>query len=89
MHVSVRLVLRRILRRAVRFCVEVLRAPQGALASLVPTVVHILVNYLSHNPSVQNYKLNSAYEADQIILHVSSSDVHRFQSCLFSVRLID
>ncbi|XP_058496223.1 alanine--tRNA ligase, mitochondrial [Solea solea] len=36
------LVLRRILRRAVRFCVEVLQAPQGALASLVPTVAHIL-----------------------------------------------
>ncbi|XP_047435242.1 alanine--tRNA ligase, mitochondrial [Mugil cephalus] len=36
------LVLRRILRRAVRFCVEVLQAPQGALASLVPTVTHIL-----------------------------------------------
>lgn len=58
---SVRLVLRRILRRAVRFYVEVLQAPQGALASLVPTVVHILVNYLSHNPSVQNYKLNSSF----------------------------
>nr|XP_046233828.1 alanine--tRNA ligase, mitochondrial isoform X2 [Scatophagus argus] len=36
------LVLRRILRRAVRFCAEVLQAPQGALASLVPTVTHIL-----------------------------------------------
>ncbi|KAM3865330.1 alanine--tRNA ligase, mitochondrial [Diretmus argenteus] len=36
------LVLRRILRRAVRFCVEVLQAPQGTLASLVPTVAHIL-----------------------------------------------
>ncbi|XP_034721192.1 alanine--tRNA ligase, mitochondrial-like, partial [Etheostoma cragini] len=36
------LVLRRILRRAVRFCVEVLKAPQGALASLVPTVTHTL-----------------------------------------------
>uniref|UniRef100_A0A8C9X8P5 Alanine--tRNA ligase n=1 Tax=Sander lucioperca TaxID=283035 RepID=A0A8C9X8P5_SANLU len=39
------LVLRRILRRAVRFCVEVLQAPQGALASLVPTVTHILGVY--------------------------------------------
>uniref|UniRef100_A0A3P8WZ23 alanine--tRNA ligase n=1 Tax=Cynoglossus semilaevis TaxID=244447 RepID=A0A3P8WZ23_CYNSE len=37
------LVLRRILRRAVRFNVEILKAPQGALASLVPTVTHILV----------------------------------------------
>uniref|UniRef100_A0A671TCR5 Alanine--tRNA ligase n=1 Tax=Sparus aurata TaxID=8175 RepID=A0A671TCR5_SPAAU len=47
------LVLRRILRRAVRFCVEVLQAPQGALASLVPTVSHILVKYISHNPCGQ------------------------------------
>ncbi|XP_061737094.1 alanine--tRNA ligase, mitochondrial isoform X1 [Nerophis ophidion] len=38
----VRLVLRKILRRAVRFCVEVLRAPPGTLASLVPTVAHTL-----------------------------------------------
>lgn len=39
-----RLVLRRILRRAVRFCSEVLRAPPGLLASLVPTVVEVLVS---------------------------------------------
>ncbi|RVE76803.1 hypothetical protein OJAV_G00012440 [Oryzias javanicus] len=36
------LVLRRILRRAVRFCTQVLRAPQGTLASLVPTVTQLL-----------------------------------------------
>nr|XP_015218024.1 PREDICTED: alanine--tRNA ligase, mitochondrial [Lepisosteus oculatus] len=36
------LVLRRILRRAVRFSAEVLQAPPGALASLVPTVVQVL-----------------------------------------------
>lgn len=36
------LVLRRILRRAVRFSSEVLRAPPGLLSSLVPTVVEIL-----------------------------------------------
>ncbi|GCC37808.1 hypothetical protein chiPu_0016315 [Chiloscyllium punctatum] len=36
------LVLRRILRRAVRFSAEVLRAPPGFLAGLVPTVIEIL-----------------------------------------------
>ncbi|KAK7127006.1 hypothetical protein R3I94_018248 [Phoxinus phoxinus] len=36
------LVLRRILRRAVRFSTEVLQAPEGTLASLVPTVAHTL-----------------------------------------------
>ncbi|NXX97199.1 SYAM protein, partial [Centropus bengalensis] len=36
------LVLRRILRRAVRFSSEVLHAPPGLLASLVPTVVEVL-----------------------------------------------
>ncbi|KAI1897017.1 hypothetical protein AGOR_G00100870 [Albula goreensis] len=36
------LVLRRILRRAVRFSSEVLQAPPGTLASLVPTVAQIL-----------------------------------------------
>lgn len=39
-----RLVLRRILRRAVRFCSEVLHTPPGLLASLVPTVVEVLVS---------------------------------------------
>ncbi|XP_032419033.1 alanine--tRNA ligase, mitochondrial isoform X2 [Xiphophorus hellerii] len=36
------LVLRRILRRAVRFCAEVLQAPPGSLASLVPIVAQTL-----------------------------------------------
>ncbi|MBZ3870211.1 Alanine--tRNA ligase, mitochondrial [Sciurus carolinensis] len=38
------LVLRRILRRAVRFSTEVLRAPPGFLGSLVPVVVEMLGN---------------------------------------------
>ncbi|XP_059034103.1 alanine--tRNA ligase, mitochondrial isoform X2 [Mustela lutreola] len=37
------LVLRRILRRAVRFSTEVLRAPPGLLSSLVPIVVETLI----------------------------------------------
>ncbi|XP_039593928.1 alanine--tRNA ligase, mitochondrial isoform X1 [Polypterus senegalus] len=35
-------VLRRILRRAVRFSMEVLKAPQGTLAALIPTVTEVL-----------------------------------------------
>ncbi|XP_055078325.1 alanine--tRNA ligase, mitochondrial isoform X2 [Periophthalmus magnuspinnatus] len=37
------LVLRRILRRAVRFSLEVLKAPEGTLGRLVPTVAQILI----------------------------------------------
>ncbi|KAG2467079.1 SYAM protein, partial [Polypterus senegalus] len=36
-------VLRRILRRAVRFSMEVLKAPQGTLAALIPTVTEVLI----------------------------------------------
>lgn len=52
-----RLVLRRILRRAVRFCSEVLHAPHGLLASLVPTVVEVLVskNYCFREDKYQTF----------------------------------
>lgn len=39
-----RLVLRRILRRAVRYSTEVLQAPPGFLGNLVPVVVETLVS---------------------------------------------
>ena len=39
-----RYVLRRILRRGVRYCTEVLNAKPGVFASLVTTVVEILVS---------------------------------------------
>jgi alanyl-tRNA synthetase len=43
---SCRYVLRRILRRAVRFMSEKLHAPPGFLASLVYVVVDILVSFI-------------------------------------------
>uniref|UniRef100_A0A7N6F9C1 Alanine--tRNA ligase n=1 Tax=Anabas testudineus TaxID=64144 RepID=A0A7N6F9C1_ANATE len=49
------LVLRRILRRAVRFCVEVLQAPRGTLANLVPTVTNILVNISLNDSGLNEY----------------------------------
>lgn len=76
---SFRLVLRRILRRAVRFCAEVLRAPPGTLASLVPTVVHILVNYISHNPSAKKQNKTKQIHLKRIRLvdiSVRAGDTH-------------
>ncbi|MED6291495.1 hypothetical protein CHARACLAT_024292 [Characodon lateralis] len=72
------LVLRRILRRAVRFCIEVLKAPQGALASLVPTVVHILGDAYP----------DLAREADRIIDVINENEAHFLSSLQHGSRLI-
>uniref|UniRef100_A0A3Q3AEM3 alanine--tRNA ligase n=1 Tax=Kryptolebias marmoratus TaxID=37003 RepID=A0A3Q3AEM3_KRYMA len=50
----------RILRRAVRFCIEVLKAPQGALASLVPTVTYICLHVV---PALQIMDIINENEA--------------------------
>ncbi|XP_034385668.1 alanine--tRNA ligase, mitochondrial isoform X2 [Cyclopterus lumpus] len=72
------LVLRRVLRRAVRFCVEVLRAPQGALASLVPTVAHILGDVY---PELHR-------EADRIMDVINENEDHFLSSLQQGSRLI-
>ncbi|XP_071328304.1 alanine--tRNA ligase, mitochondrial isoform X2 [Trachinotus anak] len=72
------LVLRRILRRAVRFCVEVLQAPQGALASLVPTVTHTLADVY---PELHR-------EADRIIDVINENEAHFLSSLQQGSRLI-
>ncbi|XP_072240089.1 alanine--tRNA ligase, mitochondrial isoform X1 [Leuresthes tenuis] len=72
------LVLRRILRRAVRFCVEVLQAPQGALASLVPTVTQILGEVYP-----ELYR-----EADRIMDVINENEVHFLSSLQQGSRLI-
>uniref|UniRef100_A0A3B4Z341 alanine--tRNA ligase n=1 Tax=Seriola lalandi dorsalis TaxID=1841481 RepID=A0A3B4Z341_SERLL len=72
------LVLRRILRRAVRFCVEVLQAPQGALASLVPTVVHTLGDVY---PELHR-------EADRIMDVINENEDHFLSSLQQGSRLI-
>uniref|UniRef100_A0A671TFM2 Alanine--tRNA ligase n=1 Tax=Sparus aurata TaxID=8175 RepID=A0A671TFM2_SPAAU len=72
------LVLRRILRRAVRFCVEVLQAPQGALASLVPTVSHILGDVY---PELHR-------EADRIMDIINENEAHFLSSLQQGSRLI-
>ncbi|XP_041839918.1 alanine--tRNA ligase, mitochondrial [Melanotaenia boesemani] len=72
------LVLRRILRRAVRFCVEVLQAPQGALASLVPTVTQILGDVY---PELER-------ESDRIMDVINENEAHFLSSLQQGSRLI-
>uniref|UniRef100_A0AAX7UZK9 Alanine--tRNA ligase n=1 Tax=Astatotilapia calliptera TaxID=8154 RepID=A0AAX7UZK9_ASTCA len=74
-----RLVLRRILRRAVRFCVEVLRAPQGTLASLVPTVADLLGNIY---PELHQ-------ETDRIVDIINENEAHFLSSLQQGSRLIE
>ncbi|KAM4749821.1 alanine--tRNA ligase, mitochondrial [Anableps anableps] len=72
------LVLRRILRRAVRFCTEVLKAPPGALASLVPTVVQTLGDAY---PELSR-------EADRIVDVINENEAHFLSSLQQGSRLI-
>ncbi|KAK5898602.1 hypothetical protein CesoFtcFv8_008163 [Champsocephalus esox] len=72
------LVLRRILRRALRFCVEVLRAPQGTLAALVPTVAHTLGDVY---PELHR-------EADRIADVINDGEAHFLSSLQRGSRLI-
>ncbi|XP_035814348.2 alanine--tRNA ligase, mitochondrial isoform X1 [Amphiprion ocellaris] len=72
------LVLRRILRRAVRFCMEVLQAPQGTLASLVPTVTHLLGDVY---PELHR-------EADQIVDVINENEAQFLLSLQQGSRLI-
>ncbi|XP_060100827.1 alanine--tRNA ligase, mitochondrial [Heteronotia binoei] len=71
------LVLRHILRRAVRFCSEVLQAPPGFLASLVPVVVEILGDAY---PDLQR-------EMDRV-MNVINENENAFLSCLLQGRRI-
>ncbi|KAF3688223.1 Alanine--tRNA ligase, mitochondrial [Channa argus] len=72
------LVLRRILRRAVRFCVEVLKAPQGTLANLVPAVVDILGDVYP-----ELYR-----EADRIVDIINENEAQFLSSLQQGTRLI-
>nr|XP_057925896.1 alanine--tRNA ligase, mitochondrial isoform X1 [Doryrhamphus excisus] len=72
------LVLRRILRRAVRFCTEVLRAPQGTLAGLIPTVAHTLSDAY---PELQR-------EADRVMDVINENEDHFLSSLQQGGRLI-
>ncbi|KAL8185646.1 UNVERIFIED_CONTAM: hypothetical protein K2H54_056647, partial [Gekko kuhli] len=71
------LVLRQILRRAVRFCSEVLQAPPGFLASLVPVVVEILGDAY---PDLKR-------EMDRV-MNVINENENAFLSCLLRGRRI-
>ncbi|MEQ2207697.1 hypothetical protein XENOCAPTIV_017054, partial [Xenoophorus captivus] len=71
------LVLRRILRRAVRFCIEVLKAPQGALASLVPTQMG--------DVTASSYGLSRFF---QIIDVINENEAHFLSSLQHGSRLI-
>ncbi|KAB5526124.1 hypothetical protein PHYPO_G00148150 [Pangasianodon hypophthalmus] len=73
------LVLRRILRRAVRFSTEVLQAPEGALASLVPTVAHILGDAY---PELHE-------ETDRIVEIVNANEAQFLSSLKQGRRVID
>ncbi|XP_019405185.1 PREDICTED: alanine--tRNA ligase, mitochondrial [Crocodylus porosus] len=72
-------VLRRILRRAVRFCSEVLHAPPGLLASLVPAVVGIL------GDTYPELRKNE----DQIVTIISENEVAFLSSLQRGRRIID
>ncbi|XP_041640668.1 alanine--tRNA ligase, mitochondrial [Cheilinus undulatus] len=72
------LVLRRILRRAVRFCVEALQAPQGTLSALVPTVTHMLGDVY---PELHR-------EADRIMDIVNENEAQFLSSLQHGSRLI-
>ncbi|XP_048338170.1 alanine--tRNA ligase, mitochondrial isoform X1 [Sphaerodactylus townsendi] len=71
------LVLRHILRRALRFCSEVLHAPPGFLGSLVPVVVEILGDAY---PDLKT-------ETDRVISIINENE-NAFLSCLFRGRRI-
>ncbi|XP_077198371.1 alanine--tRNA ligase, mitochondrial isoform X2 [Paroedura picta] len=71
------LVLRHILRRAVRFCSEVLQAPPGFLASLVPVVIAVLGDAY---PDLKR-------EMDTV-MNVINENEHAFLSCLLQGRRI-
>ncbi|XP_032419034.1 alanine--tRNA ligase, mitochondrial isoform X3 [Xiphophorus hellerii] len=72
------LVLRRILRRAVRFCAEVLQAPPGSLASLVPIVAQTLGDAF---PELSR-------EADRIADIIDENEGHFLSSLQRGSRLI-